>query len=139
MRLDKVARRARLKALSEKDDICSLLFEYDKTRRACRVFLEWLKNMDGEATRSEVSQFGRDLQAGKIKKGFRYSRNNFYRVLLRRLVDLGFIGLQNRFEKGRIIQKYTPIMQPIPTRAPGGRNFWNLAWQLCQKWNQEWR
>lgn len=138
MRLDKIARKTRLRALSTEQDICCLLFEHEKARRACRVFLNWLKNNGGEATRHEVSTFGYDLQAGKIIDGFTYRRENFYRIVLRRLVNLGFIGLQNRFEKGRVIRKYAPIYQPIPKRTPGGRNFYNISWQLCKKWNQEW-
>jgi len=139
MRLDQIARKARLESLPAEEDICDLIFDHGKTTQACRIFLGWLKDHGGSASRHEISRFGWDLETGKIRKGFTYSRRNFYRCMFRRLVDLGFIALTNRFEERRIIRKYAPIIQPIPTRPPSGHNFFHLIWQLCEKWNQEWR
>ena len=138
MQIDRLARKGRLEALSEEKDVCALIFDYGKPRSACRLFLEWLKKNGERASRHEVSQFGRDLQAGMIREGFTYSRWSFYRTVLRRLVDLGFVELFQGYDKGGRRWVYAPIIQPIPTRPPGGRNFWNMAWQICERWNDEW-
>jgi len=138
VRVDKLARKARLEALSEETDICTLLFDHERPRRACRLFLEWLKENGKRASKHEVSQFGRELQAGRIEKAFTYSRRSFYRTALSRMVKLGFIELFTGYHKGRRQQVYAPIMQPVPKRPPGGYNFWNMAWQICERWNQEW-
>jgi len=139
MRVDNLARKARLEALSEKTDVSMLLFDYEKPRRACRIFLDWLKENGGRASKREISRFGYLLQQGKIVEGFKYSRKSFYKTVLRRLVDLGFIELYKGYYRGRLQWIYAPIWQPIPKRPPGGRNFYNMAWQICQKWNQEWK
>jgi hypothetical protein len=138
VRIDKLARKARLEALSEDKDICTLLFDHEKPRQACRLFLDWLRENGNRASRHEVSQFGRDLQEGEIEEGFTYCRWSFYRTVLKRLVNLGFMELFTGYHKGRRQQVYAPIIQPIPARPPGGRNFWNMAWQICERWNNEW-
>jgi hypothetical protein len=70
-----------------------------------------------------------------MREGFTHSRINFYRTVFRRLVELGFITRFYIRSEGWL---YLTQTQPIPRKAPGGRNFWNLTWQICQKWNQEW-
>ena len=138
MRLDRVAGQARLEALSAETDVCTLLFDHDKTRLACRVFLDWLKDNRRRASQSEISQFTRDLEAGRIKKDFKYTRKNFYRTLRRQLVDSGFLELYYGSYKGKRQWVYAPILQPIPVRPPGGHNFYHMAWQICERWNREW-
>ena len=143
MSLAQIARESRMLAIPEETDICVLLFKRGKTARAARLFLDWLKTTGGPypgATRSEVSQFGRDLQAGLIDPDFRYSRKSFYVTVLRRFVDLGFIGLRyrGRDRKGRVAGKYIPIHQPIPKRSPSRKNFWNICCHICKKWNEQW-
>lgn len=138
MRIEELARKARLEAISEEKDICVLLFDYKKPRRACRIFLDWLKKNNDKASKREISQFGHILEQGKIDGDFRYSRKSFYRTVLRRLVSLGFIELYQGYDESRRKWLYAPILQPIPSRSPGGRNFYNMAWQICEKWNQEW-
>ena len=137
-----VARKSRMLSIPEETDICVLLFRNPKTVKAARLFLDWLKTTDHPypgATRHEISQFGRDLQAGLIESNFTYSRKCFYVTILRRLVDLGFIGLRHRgFERGKWTEKYVPIHQPIPKRSPSRKNFWNICWHICKKWNDEW-
>jgi hypothetical protein len=135
MRVEEIARKTRLGALSAEQDICKLLFAYSKTQVACRLFIVWLKAHRGRVSPKQVSQFSRDLQEGRIREGFAYSRVNFYRTVFRRLVELGFI---TRFYMRREGWLYRVQDQPIPRKPPGGRNFWNLAWQICQKWNHEW-
>jgi len=70
----RLARRACFAGLSDKWDICSLLFDGAKSVRACQVFLEWLREQGGECTRHEFSQFTRDLQEGRVLRGFTYRR-----------------------------------------------------------------
>ena len=142
MALIEVARKSRMMSIPEETDICTLLFHHPKTMKACRFFLEWLKTT-GEpypgATRHEVSQFGRDLEAGLVEPSFTYSRKSFYVTILRRLVNLGFIGLRHRWvNPGKPVEKYVPIYQPIPKNSPSLKNFWNIAWHICRKWNDEW-
>lgn len=142
MALIQIARKSRMTSIPEDTDICTLLFRNRKAMKACRLFLEWLKEGDlpySGATRHQVSQFGRDLEAGLIERGFKYSRKSFYVTILRRLVNLGFIGLRDRWANpGRPVEKYVPIYQPIPKNSPSRKNFWNIAWQICRKWNEEW-
>ena len=122
----------------EKEDVCEVIFSHKKTVKACRLFMEWLKTVGGECTRSELSQFARDLANGHVQDGFTYKRSNFYRTILRRFVALGFISLQPRWEEGRYVHKYARIYQGVPKRAPlGGRSFWRLAWEVAKKWNEE--
>jgi hypothetical protein len=78
-----------------------------------------------------LGQFTRDLQAGRVKKGFTYRRGNFYKIVLHRLIDFGFIGVFTHGSK-----YYGPIWQPIPKRGPGGHNWWNLAYLVAKKWNE---
>ena len=144
MTLDPLSKKAFSELIQGETDICELIFTHSKTQRACRFFLEWLKTRSGACTRSELSQFGRDLQSGKIELGFTYKRSNFYRLIRRRLLDMGFIALQPRFDynpssrQGQYVQKYAPVRQPIPKRGPDGWSFYRLAWELCRKWNEEW-
>lgn len=125
----------------EKEDVCEVIFSHKKTVKACRLFMEWLKTVGGECTRSELSQFARDLANGRAQDGFIYKRSNFYRTVLKKLVALGFISLQPRFDpkrKGKVSYKYTFSHQPIPKKPPlGGRSFWRLAWEVAKKWNEE--
>jgi len=139
IRLIDVARKTRLRIISANTDVSSLLFSKAESQQASRLFFKALRDHGGSLSRHEVSQFATDLYEGNVEEGFHYSRKNFYETVLRRLVDIGFIGLNRFFEHGHGEEKYAPIYQPIPTTPPGGRNFYNLAWQLCQKWNQEWQ
>lgn len=126
--------RGRKREELAKGDISELLFRRSKTQRACRIFLEWLKNNGQEASPRELSQFTRDLQAGKIVKGFRYRRESFYRVILKCLTDMGFITKQSRHPEGEV---YAPIIQPIPKRAPLLTTWWGFAYLVAEKWNEE--
>jgi len=135
LRVNDIAKKTHLSALSAEQDIFKILFTHNKTQMACRLFISWLKTHRGRVSPRQISQFGRDLQKGKIREDFRYSRKNFYRTIFRRLVELGFITRIYIRSEGWI---YLIQQQPIPCKAPGGRNFWNLSWQICRKWNREW-
>jgi len=79
----RLVRRARLTGLSDKGDICGLLFDGAKSVRACQAFLEWLREQGGECTRREFSQFTRNLQEGKI-----YLRQGFKDLIEKHAVDI---------------------------------------------------
>lgn len=125
----------------EKADVCEVIFTHRKTALAARIFLEWLKTVGGECTRSELSQFARDLANGNVRDGFTYKRSNFYRTVLKKLVAFGFISLQLRFDpkkRSGTRYVYAPVRQPITKRPPlGERSFWRLAWDVAKKWNEE--
>ena len=116
-----------------KGDVSELFFRYGKTQHACRIFIEWLKDHDCEASPSELSQFARELQAGTIVKGFTYQRKSFYGTILRRLLDFGFIAKQLRY-RGAV---YAPVIQPIPKRAPVLTSWWGIAYLVAKRWNDE--
>jgi len=130
-------------------DICSLLFPQKRAQHACRLFLEHLKRRGG-LTRSELSRFAWDLQAGKIEEGFKYSRTRFYTNTRKTLLTLGLIAIEQRFvdtaeqdlapERLRhrdVVEKYVPVRQPIPKRPPDGLNLVRLMWIICKRWNDE--
>jgi hypothetical protein len=125
----------------EKEDVCEVIFSHKKTVKACRLFFDWLRTMGGEASRTQVSNFARELASGHISKGFTYKRSNFYRTVLKNLLVMGFISLQPRFDpekRSETSYVYAPIRQPIPKRPPlGERSFWRLAWEVAKKWNEE--
>jgi len=138
-----------MELVAAEGDICSLLFPQERAQHACRLFLGRLKGRGG-LTRSELSRFAWSLQAGKIEKGFRYSRTRFYTNIRKTLLTLGLIAIEQRFvdaaeqdlapERGRhrdVVEKYVPVRQPIPKRPPDGLNLVKLMWMICQKWNRE--
>jgi hypothetical protein len=124
-----------------KEDIFEVIFTHRKTAQAAMLFVKWLKNVGGECTRNELSRFSHDLAEGRIREGITLKRSNFYRTVLRTLVDLGLVSLQPRFDprkKSKTSYVYAPIRQPIPKKPPlGGETFWRKAWFLCQRWNQQ--
>jgi hypothetical protein len=138
-----------MELISAEGDICSLLFPQERAQHACRLFLEHLKRRGG-LTRSELSMFAWNLQAGKVEKGFRYSRTRFYTNIRKTLLTLGLIAIEQRFVDapeqdlipglGRyrdVVEKYVPVRQPIPKRPPDGLNLPRLIWTICKQWNGE--
>ena len=149
MSLRVLTRKAKMELLAAEGDICSLLFPREKAQHACRLFLVHLKRRGG-LTRSELSRFAWDLQAGKVEKGFRYSRTRFYTNIRKTLLTLGLVAIEQRFVdvaeqdlapgRGRprdVVEKYVPIRQPIPKRPPNGLNLPRLMWIICKRWNDE--
>ena len=149
MSLRVLTRKAKMELMTAEGDICSLLFPQERAQHACRRFLEHLKRRGG-LTRSELSMFAWDLQAGKIENGFRYSRTRFYTNIRKTLLTLGLIAIEQRFvkapeqdlapERGRqreVVEKYVPVRQPIPKRPPDGLNLPRLMWMICKRWNDE--
>jgi len=138
-----------MELISAEGDICSLLFPQERAQHTCKLFLERLKRRGG-LTRSELSQFAWDLQAGKIEEGFKYSRTRFYTNIRKTLLTLGLIAIEQRFvnaleqdlapERVRrrdVVEKYVPVRQPIPKRPPDGLNLPKLMWTICKRWNDE--
>jgi len=149
MSLRVLTRRAKMELLKAESDICSMLFPQERAQHACRLFLEHLKRRGG-LTRSELSQFAWDLQAGKVEEGFKYSRTRFYTNIRKTLLTLGLIAIEQRFveapeqdlapERRRhrdVVEKYVPVRQPIPKRPPDGLNLPRLMWVICKRWNDE--
>ena len=149
MSLRVLTRKVKMELMTTEGDIYSLLFPQKRAQHACRLFLEHLK-MRGGLTRSELSMFAWDLQAGKIEEGFSYSRTRFYTNTRKTLLTLGLIAIEQRFvdaaeqdlapERGRhrdVVEKYVPVRQPIPKRPPDGLNLPRLMWVICKRWNDE--
>jgi len=139
-----LTRKAKMQLIPSEEDVCELLFAHNKTQRACRLFLNWFKQR-GACTRSALSQFAWDLEAGKIEKGFKYRRTSFYRQIRKPLLTLGLITIEQRFGEKQdfdvksfvVREKYVPVRQPIPKRPPDGLNLPRLMWIICKRWNDE--
>jgi hypothetical protein len=144
MTLRVLTRKTKISLIPSEEDICKLLFTRRKQQKACRLFLDWLKER-GACTRSELSRFAWDLEAGKIEKGFRYRRTSFYRQIRKPLLTLGLITIEQRFGEKQdfdvksfvVREKYVLVRQPIPKRPPDGLNLPRLMWTICKRWNDE--
>lgn len=136
MRLHPFVKKARREVLSRNGDICELFFGHPKTVRACHLFISWMRKGAHGRSRAELSQFAKDLQDGRIEKGFHYRRSSFYSVIRRRLLELGFLGLAIRSLDHGSVYKYILVLQPIPKRGPDGWSFARLCWILCREWNK---
>ena len=117
-----------------KGEISELLFRHRKTQQACRIFLDWLKGEASEATPKEVSQFARDLQAGRIVKGFTYQRRVFYATVLKTLMSFGFVGKATRYRKGIV---YLAVLQPVPKRLPLLTTWVGFSYLVAEAWNRD--
>jgi hypothetical protein len=92
-----------------------------------------------------MSRFADDLEGGKVEKGFRYSRRQFYAQVRRTLLTLGLISIEQRLVSAqgfdivseRVKEKYIPVRQPISKRPPDGLNLVRLMWIICKRWNDE--
>jgi hypothetical protein len=139
-----LTRKTKIELVSSDRDICELLFAQKRAQHACRLFLDYLKGRGG-LTRSELSRFTWDLEAGKIEEGFTYRRTSFYRQIRQVLLALGLIAIEQRFETKQdfdltsfvVREKYVPVRQPIPKRPPDGLNLPRLMWIICKRWNEE--
>jgi hypothetical protein len=96
-------------------------------------------------SRSELSKFAWDLEAGKIIPSFTYRRTSFYRQIRKPLLTSGLITIEQRFSEKQDFdvksfvarEKYVPVRQPIPKRPPDGLNLPRLIWPICKRWNDE--
>jgi len=122
-------------------DLCKIIFNRRKTQRACRIFLEWLKERGGWATKYAVSQFADSLKEGKHlwqNAPFRYSRRNFYMTILKRLLGLGLLEIRPHYmERDHSTHfVYSACILDIPQRPPA-QGFWKYCYYLSRHWNRE--
>ncbi len=120
-------------------DVFRLLFRNSKTIEASKLLIECFIRNGGYLTPKQLSLYAWKLQKGEVVEGFTYRRSSLYRTVLRRLLDFGFINMQQIYDAktGRVAQAYVLIKQPIPKRAPmGGKSFWRLSWEICKAWNE---
>lgn len=119
-------RRAIIRLIQDDSGVPGFLFIRGKSRKATQLLMEHLKRR-GSFTRNDMGQFARDLQQGFIEEGFTYDYSSFYTRVLNRLLDCGLLEFNNRH--------YRPVWQPVSKRGPGGHNFYNLCFRICEEWN----
>lgn len=122
-------------------DALEIIFPNLKTRTAARIFVEWLKNKDGQASKTAVSIFADEIQNGTLDdKGrpFKYSKRNFYMTVLKTLVGMGFlrrnVPIWDDHGK-RTLYVYMRNIFDIPQKPPSV-GFWRLSYYIAKKWNK---
>ena len=108
---------ASLKSIG-REDLTDLIFTHNDSRKAARVFLDWLKGKGGRCTKEEMSQFSHILASGKLS--CRLSRTNFYKTILNRLIGLGLVAeqVEYNYAKRKTESVYRAIVQPITKKKP---------------------
>ncbi len=120
-------------AVDRRESFSYWLFFRKDSRRAGDALIEELRRRK-KLTEPEMSQFAHRLDRGEL--GFRFSRTNFYRKVLRTFVDLGFIGKSLvPGENNKNIRVYKAIRQPITSHKPTP-SFWSVAYDTCKWWNE---
>lgn len=121
-------------------DVLEILFPNRKTQAAARLFVNWLRDNGGRATKNQVSRFGSMLQEGELRleaTPIRYSRRNFYLTVLKTLVNLGFIQRNVPVwdeKSSKTLYVYARNVFDIPKKPPSV-GFWRIAYYMCRKWN----
>ena len=128
-----MAKKGRLVVDREESFTAWLFFRKD-SQRAADALLDELR-MKGRLTEREMSRFVRNLEAGDL--GFRFSKNNFYKKILRTFLRIGFVKKDTVYggKEGKTLEVYLPIRQPIPTHAPSNPSFWSITYDVCRWWN----
>jgi len=122
-------------------DALEIIFPNSKTQTAARIFIEWLKSKDGQASKSAVSIFADEIQNGNMyNKGipFKYSKRNFYMTVLRTLISMGFIRRNVPVwdeRNKRTLYVYMKNIFDIPQKPPSV-GFWRLSYYIAKKWNR---
>ena len=121
-------------AVDREEPFTAWLFFRKDSQRAADALLGELR-AKGRLTEKEMSQFVRKLESGDM--GFRFSKNNFYRKVLRTFLNLEFVKKDTVYagERRKTLEAYLPVLQPIPTRAPSSPSFWAVAYEICLWWN----
>jgi|TARA_B100001750_G_C15270078_1_gene477046 hypothetical protein len=128
------------KIMSSKNTI-EIIFPNTKTRKAAKIFVDWIKKQDGIATKNAVSEFANSLNNGTNSEEFsyfKYSRRNFYMTVLRKLIDMGFIQHNVPIWDSKLnktIHVYKINIFDIPKKPPQ-IGFWKLSYYMCKKWNK---
>jgi hypothetical protein len=119
------------------EDISTLLFSRQDSRRAGRALVDWLKRKGGSCTQREMSKFSWRLENGEL--GFRFSRRNFYAGILHRYLAFGLIaeGFQYDPAKRKPVKGYHVVVQPVTRHPPVSPSLPNLVHAVCLRWNAE--
>ncbi len=122
-------------------DALEIIFPNKKTQTAARIFVEWLKERGGQASKTAVSVFADEMQSGRLDgKGrpFKYSKRNFYMTVLRTLVSMGFVRRNVPIwddRSRRTLYVYMKNIFDIPQKPPSV-GFWRLSYYVAKKWNK---
>lgn len=126
-------------------DSLEILFPNMRTRKASRLFIDWLKTNNDigpfYATKNAVSRFADSLQLGIIDSDgnkIKFSRVNFYGTILKTLIEGGFLQKDLAVYdsvSSRTLWVYAPHIFNIP-KEPPAKGFWRLAYYICKKWNK---
>ena len=122
------------RSIDTEEPFTAWLFFRKDSERAGEALMNELR-AKGRLTEKEMSEFVRKLESGDL--GFRFSKNNFYRNVLRTFLNLGFVKKDTVYggEGGKTREAYLPVRQPIPTRAPSSPSFWSVTYETCRWWN----
>ena len=118
-----------------RDLILGYLFFRRDSLQAGKALIAELQSRGGSLTPKEMAEFVRKLESGAF--GFKFSKHNFYRNVLRTFMNMGFIGKAPRLDRAtmKTVMVYRPIEQPIPARRPDSPSFWHVAYEICSWWN----
>jgi hypothetical protein len=121
--------------VDREEPFATFLFFHKSSQRAANALLEELR-AKGRLTEKEMSQFAKRLETKEL--GFKFSKTNFYRKVLKTFLELGFVKKDAVYggAGGKTMQVYMPIRQPIPTRAPSSPSFWYVTYEVCKWWNE---
>ena len=110
------------------------LFYRKDSRKAASALMVELQAKGGRCTVKEMSEFAKKLQKGEL--GFKYSRVNFYKMVLGTFLREEFMERLAYYDDKtrRTVKGYKAIAQPIPTRRPSP-SFWSIAYDTCKWWN----
>ena len=130
-----MARKGRFVVVDRKEPFTAWFFFRKDSQKAADALLEELR-AKGRMSEKEMSRFVKKLEAGEL--GFRFSKNNFYRKVLRTFIEDGFVKKEAVYggEKGRTVDVYLPVRQPILTHPPDFPSFWSVTYGVCLWWNE---
>ena len=80
-----------------------------RARVTARLFINELKKKGGVMTRHAVSDFASGLNRGEFiwhNGKFRYSRKNFYAIVLSRLIRIECVAYEANYHKGKLVEGY---------------------------------
>ena len=129
-------------AVLSTSDPLEIIFPNSRTRIASRIFIDWLKEKGGSASKKAVSEFADELQEKRYMWNgapYKYSRRNFYMTILKRLVQMGFLrrNVPVWDKKGKsTVYAYARNIFDIPQKPPSV-GFWRLSYYIAKKWNQQ--
>lgn len=122
-------------------DALEIIFPNRKTQTAARIFVDWLREKGGQASKTAVSVFADKMQDGVLDgrgRPFRYSKRNFYMTVLKTLIAMGFIRRNVPVwdeRSKRTLYVYVRNIFDIPQKPPSV-GFWRLAYYVSKKWNK---